>query len=58
MMQGHANGSVEADDAPAGGWAKGDWFFQGDAAEIIPQLLEPVTGKVEIPYGSKTWRNS
>ncbi|KAF2172831.1 hypothetical protein M409DRAFT_62509 [Zasmidium cellare ATCC 36951] len=44
--------NMDANDAPAGGWNKGDWFFQGDAAEIIPRLLEPVTC-VEIPRSSK-----
>ncbi|KAF2139371.1 uncharacterized protein K452DRAFT_289919 [Aplosporella prunicola CBS 121167] len=26
--------------------AEGDWFFQGDAAQIVPQLLKPVIGEV------------
>lgn len=51
------NTSIDADDAPAGGWNKGDWFFQGDAAEIIPRLLEPVTGEVGIPGTAQSWGN-
>jgi NAD-dependent deacetylase sirtuin 5 len=31
-------------DLPAGGLRRGDWFFQGDASVIVPELLKPVTG--------------
>ncbi|EKG11848.1 NAD-dependent histone deacetylase silent information regulator Sir2 [Macrophomina phaseolina MS6] len=26
---------------------EGDWFFQGDAGEVVPELLRPVVGEVE-----------
>jgi NAD-dependent deacetylase sirtuin 5 len=31
-------------DLPAGGLRRGDWFFQGEASVIVPELLKPVTG--------------
>jgi NAD+-dependent protein deacetylase sirtuin 5 len=31
-------------DLPPGGLSERDWFFQGDAATIIPELLRPVIG--------------
>lgn len=40
--------STDENDKPPGGWKKGDWFFKGDAAKLIPKLLEPVIGEVEI----------
>jgi NAD-dependent SIR2 family protein deacetylase len=33
-------------DLPPGGLRRGDWFFQGDASVIVPELLKPVTGDV------------
>nr|POE75517.1 nad-dependent protein deacylase [Quercus suber] len=36
--------NLDARDAPPDGYAAGDWFFQGDAAEVLPRLLEPVIG--------------
>jgi NAD-dependent deacetylase sirtuin 5 len=41
--------NMDENDVPAGGWSEGDWFFQGDAAEIIPALLRPVIGEVVVP---------
>jgi NAD-dependent deacetylase sirtuin 5 len=41
--------NMDENDVPAGGWRKGDWFFQGDAAEIIPVLLRPTIGEVVVP---------
>lgn len=41
--------NMDENDVPAGGWEEGDWFFQGDAAKIIPELLRPVTGDVAQP---------
>jgi NAD-dependent SIR2 family protein deacetylase len=38
--------NMDESDVPAGGWEEGDWFFQGDAAEIIPALLRPTIGEV------------
>lgn len=34
--------NMDRKDVPAGGWEEGDWFFQGDAAVIVPELLKPV----------------
>lgn len=34
--------NMDQKDVPAGGWEEGDWFFQGDAAVIVPELLKPV----------------
>ena len=39
--------NMDTNDAPASGWAKGDWLFQGDAATIVPELLKPVIGEVK-----------
>jgi NAD+-dependent protein deacetylase sirtuin 5 len=36
--------NTDRDDVPAGGLEKGDWFFQGDAAVILPELFKPVIG--------------
>jgi NAD-dependent deacetylase sirtuin 5 len=41
--------NMDENDVPAGGWREGDWFFQGDAAEIVPALLKPVIGEVVVP---------
>lgn len=41
--------NMDENDVPAGGWREGDWFFQGDAAEIIPTLLKPTIGDVAVP---------
>jgi NAD+-dependent protein deacetylase sirtuin 5 len=38
--------NMDENDLPAGGRQKGDWFFKGDAAQIVPRLLEPVIGKL------------
>ncbi|KAI7068437.1 hypothetical protein KC352_g42812, partial [Hortaea werneckii] len=39
--------NMDVNDVPAGGWEEGDWFFRGDAATVVPRLLEPVIGKVD-----------
>jgi NAD-dependent deacetylase sirtuin 5 len=36
-------------DEPAGGLDENDWFFEGDAAQIIPNILKSVIGEVEHP---------
>ncbi|KAH9826418.1 Sir2 family [Teratosphaeria destructans] len=36
--------NMDAQDSPPTGWTDGDWFFQGDAAEIVPRLLGPIVG--------------
>ncbi|KAK4962253.1 hypothetical protein LTR66_008604 [Elasticomyces elasticus] len=41
--------NTDASDAPAGGMRKGDWFFKGDAARIVPELFKVVIGEVEEP---------
>lgn len=41
--------NMDENDVPPGGWSEGDWFFQGDAAEIIPALLRPTIGEVVVP---------
>jgi NAD-dependent SIR2 family protein deacetylase len=38
--------NTDPNDAPGSGMMKGDWFFVGDAAQIVPALLEPVVGNV------------
>jgi NAD-dependent SIR2 family protein deacetylase len=38
--------NTDVNDAPEGGLMKGDWFFVGDASEIVPAMLEPVVGDV------------
>lgn len=32
--------NMDSNDAPPNGWRAGDWMFQGDAATIVPELLE------------------
>ena len=39
--------NMDRNDAPAQGLGKDDWFFHGDAAVVVPRLLEPVVGRVE-----------
>lgn len=34
--------NLDEGDVPAGGWGEGDWFFLGDAAVVVPELLGPV----------------
>ncbi|KAF7185258.1 NAD-dependent protein deacylase [Pseudocercospora fuligena] len=41
--------NMDENDAPAGGWEPGDWFFKGDAGTIVPELLRPVIGDVKMP---------
>lgn len=38
--------NVDSADAPPGGWVTGDFFFQGDAALIVPELLRPLVGEL------------
>ena len=44
--------NMDKHSLPAGGLEKEDWFFQGDAAILVPRLLEPVIGQVKLP---KRW---
>jgi NAD-dependent deacetylase sirtuin 5 len=34
-------------DLPPGSLEEGDWFFQGDAAIVLPALLEPIIGNID-----------
>jgi NAD-dependent deacetylase sirtuin 5 len=38
--------NMDKSDAPAGGMYSRDWFFQGDAAQIVPELLKSVIGEI------------
>ena len=38
--------NMDKGDAPAGGLYSRDWFFEGDAAEIVPELLKSVIGEI------------
>jgi NAD-dependent deacetylase sirtuin 5 len=40
--------NMDENDIPAGGLQDGDWFFQGDAAQIVPEILRSVIGEVSI----------
>jgi len=39
--------NTDQKDRPAGGMMMGDWFFCGDAATVVPELLRPVIGDVQ-----------
>ena len=41
--------NMDENDMPAHGWREGDWFFCGDAAQIVPEILKPVIGEFKIP---------
>lgn len=38
--------NMDKSDAPAGGMYCRDWFFEGDAARIVPELLKSVIGEI------------
>lgn len=38
--------NMDPNDIPAMGLHHGDWFFQGDAAQIIPEILKNVIGEL------------
>ena len=40
---------VNMDRSDAPDLQQGDWFFQGDAAEIVPEILKSVIGEVVVP---------
>jgi len=44
---------VNMDANDARGLGKGDWLFRGDAAEILPEILKPVIGELEIGKDGK-----
>lgn len=35
-------------DEPSGGLEKGDWFFQGDASVILPEILKGEIGRISL----------
>ena len=41
--------NTDTADTPAGGLEDGDWFFQGDAGVIVPEILKSVIGEVSMP---------
>ena len=38
--------NIDPNDTPGSGMMAGDWFFVGDAAKIVPELLKPVVGEI------------
>ncbi|KAF2874296.1 DHS-like NAD/FAD-binding domain-containing protein [Massariosphaeria phaeospora] len=47
--------NMDKNDMPASGMYKGDWFFQGDAAQIVPEILKSVIGEItEMPDAAAT----
>lgn len=40
--------NMDPNDIPAGGLYDGDWFFQGDAAQIVPEILKSVIGEIKM----------
>lgn len=38
--------NTDPNDEPQSGMMKGDWFFVGDAARILPELFKPVIGDI------------
>ncbi|KAJ4371390.1 hypothetical protein N0V83_004607 [Neocucurbitaria cava] len=40
--------NMDPNDIPAGGLYDGDWFFQGDAAQIVPEILRSVIGEIKM----------
>ncbi|KAI9712695.1 MAG: hypothetical protein M1820_001316 [Bogoriella megaspora] len=41
--------NTDPNDAPASGLTEDDWFFAGDAAQIVPELLKAVIGETPQP---------
>lgn len=41
--------NMDPGDTPASGMRSGDWFFQGDAGEIMPEILKSVIGEIPDP---------
>ncbi|OJJ43975.1 hypothetical protein ASPZODRAFT_135395 [Penicilliopsis zonata CBS 506.65] len=42
--------NMDRKDVPGGsnGMKRGDWFFVGDASDILPEILKPVIGEIKI----------
>ncbi|KAH0538009.1 hypothetical protein FGG08_005370 [Glutinoglossum americanum] len=41
--------NVDRGDAPGSGLTERDWFFEGDAGTIVPEILKSVIGEIEVP---------
>ncbi|EON68153.1 SIR2 family histone deacetylase [Coniosporium apollinis CBS 100218] len=41
--------NTERTDAPSSGLRKDDWFFQGDAGQVVPEILKSVVGEISAP---------
>lgn len=41
--------NLDRADEASGGMMAGDWFFQGDAAVVVPEILKSVVGNVGPP---------
>lgn len=39
--------NMDRGDVGAGGLKEGDWFFHGDAAAVVPEILKTVVGDIE-----------
>jgi NAD-dependent deacetylase sirtuin 5 len=38
--------NMDREDTPASGLREDDWFFEGDAAQIVPEILKSVIGEL------------
>jgi len=38
---------INMDEDDAVGLKSGDWFFQGDAGEIVPEILKSIIGEIK-----------
>lgn len=38
--------NMDREHLPSSGLKKGDWFFEGDASVILPEILKPVIGDI------------
>lgn len=43
--------NMDREDMPAGGLSEEDWFFEGDAGEIVPEILKSVIGDMVMNVG-------
>lgn len=41
--------NIDRADEASGGMMAGDWFFQGDAAKVVPEILRSVIGETTTP---------
>lgn len=40
--------NMDPNDIPASGLEEKDWFFRGDAAQIMPEILQSVIGEIHV----------